>query len=270
MKQKKKNNTWIIIFVAVFIVLILFSLGLFAWNFLKTTPKYSLYQVYSAVKHKNYKQFVKYVDIDAVVENVLNQSSEDLTDLKDLSKTLLKRQIERGKFFGSDRIRSNTILDMFRFWDNTELKMINTIAQASISSGEEKLQFHMKKLNHRWQVFRIDLEINQILGLVKDRSDSQALSEEEQKLLHFFELKVKGFLALKADKLTEGINALEEVLAIKEDKTLRQYLDDAYFERGEYFFSIGDLQKAQNDLSHCSKKNSKAQVLLRKIKTTKK
>lgn len=269
-ETKKSKNNFLVI-VIVLILLMIVGLAFFIWQRIQLSPQYSLFQAYHAVSQKDYTTFSEYVDMDMVVDQVLNQSSEDLTDLRDLSKSLLKRQVANGNFFGSEWIKAERITDLASFWRSTTISKMNTLTQAVISNGtNQSIQFNLLKKENTWKVINIDLELNQVLGLIKDQSGSQALTEEEKNLLHYFELKVKGFMAIRENKLTDGIKALEEVLKIKEDKTLVQYLDDAYFERGEYFYSIGEIDKALIDLYRCSKNNYNAQALLAKINKKKK
>lgn len=266
MVETTKTNKSFLIIVVGLVLIVVVGLTFLIWNRIQFSPQYSLFQAYQAVSQKNYAKFAQYVDMDTVVDHVLNQSSEDLSDLRTLSKTLLKRQVENGNFFGSDWIKAKSIIDLASFCRSTKISKVNTLTQAVISKvTNQPIRFNLIKKDNIWKVINIDLELNQVLGLIKDQSGSQALTEEEKKLLHYFELKVLGFMAIKENKLTDGIKALEEVLKIKEDNTLEQYLDEAYFERGEYFYSIKEIQKALDDLSHCSKKNAKAQALLAKI-----
>jgi tetratricopeptide (TPR) repeat protein len=81
----------------------------------------------------------------------------------------------------------------------------------------------------------------------------------------FQTLKENGIKSINEDQLTDGIKILEEAILIKEDEEIKKYLDDAYFERAEYYYSVGKVDEALEDLKKCTINNGNALSLLNKI-----
>lgn len=103
---------------------------------------------------------------------------------------------------------------------------------------------------------------------IKEDNELKIILDFAQKELQnqqFEKLKEEGLKAVEADKLSDGIKALEAASAIKTDTTVLAALDEAYFERGEYFFNQGKKDEAIADLVKCSAENARARNLLRKF-----
>lgn len=103
---------------------------------------------------------------------------------------------------------------------------------------------------------------------IKEDNELQLILDFAQKELQnqkFEKLKEEGLKAVKADKLSDGIKALEAAIAIKTDSAVLEALDEAYFERGEYYFYQGKKEEAIADLVKCSAENTRARNLLRKF-----
>ena len=88
---------------------------------------------------------------------------------------------------------------------------------------------------------------------------------KEQQTAKFQAFKEQGLKAVKEDRLSEGIKALEEALVINADLEISRVLDEAYYERGEYLYSIGKKDEAIADFVKCSAENPKARAFLRKF-----
>jgi len=83
--------------------------------------------------------------------------------------------------------------------------------------------------------------------------------------IKFQTLKDKGVQSIKADRLSEGIDSLLEALKIKQDNEISEILDQAYLERGEYYFTAENYSLAYNDISKIKIKSSKANQIQNKI-----
>lgn len=70
----------------------------------------------------------------------------------------------------------------------------------------------------------------------------------------------EGMTAIHEDRLSYGIKALEDALSIKSENKIIQALNEAYLERGEYFYSTGKTEEAIQDLK--KSKLEKVQTLL--------
>lgn len=98
-----------------------------------------------------------------------------------------------------------------------------------------------------------------IPGLNKGgRQDSDSKISYE----YYFE---EGKRLVDLDKLSEGINYLEDAKQIKNSMEVQNLLDAAYLERGEYYFQNNDIQKAAHDLRSIKKQNEKSKKILAKI-----
>ncbi|MCX6732391.1 MAG: hypothetical protein NTV98_02525, partial [Candidatus Roizmanbacteria bacterium] len=59
------------------VLLILVALGYFSWTYLQTTPQYSFFKMYQAVAARDYPTFIKYVDVDSIVNTLVDKAIED-------------------------------------------------------------------------------------------------------------------------------------------------------------------------------------------------
>ena len=97
---------------------------------------------------------------------------------------------------------------------------------------------------------------NQNDNSLKNKSNNEEINEQIKLI------KNKGIELIKQDKLTEGINVL---LSIKnKDEETEKYLIDAYYERGEYFYNIGDYKSAIADFKIIKNQNDKVPEMLYK------
>ncbi|MDD4615138.1 MAG: hypothetical protein PHI40_07045 [Caldisericia bacterium] len=77
--------------------------------------------------------------------------------------------------------------------------------------------------------------------------------------------KEKGILAIKENRLTDGINLILEAIKIQDEPELQSIIDDAYFERAEYFHSVGEKEKALSDIRNIKSKDNKSNDLYYKL-----
>src|SRR3954470_7350905 len=67
-EMKKKHH--IIGLLLIFLIIV----GVFSWFYIKSTPQYSLYEMYKAVRAHDYAAFKKYADIDSIASNVIDKA----------------------------------------------------------------------------------------------------------------------------------------------------------------------------------------------------
>ena len=75
------------------------------------------------------------------------------------------------------------------------------------------------------------------------------------------EYKETGIQAIKEDRLTDGIKLVLKAIAIQDEPELHNILDDAYYERAEYFYSVGEKDKALKDLINIKNKDDTSSSL---------
>jgi tetratricopeptide (TPR) repeat protein len=97
--------------------------------------------------------------------------------------------------------------------------------------------------------------------------NSQQIEVKDNKDLDFQTLKESGLEFMKSDQLTKAIDNFTKALIIKSDKELEKLLEECYFERGEYYVSIGNTEEALNDLKKCNTHNLMATNLINSIDT---
>jgi len=72
----------------------------------------------------------------------------------------------------------------------------------------------------------------------------------------FIAFKNSGIQAMQQNRLTLAINFFMKALAIKPDEEIDRYLQECYFERGEYYYSLGKIDEALRDLAKSNLKQS--------------
>lgn len=168
-----------LILAGVFIALILLiGLGV---RVALSSPQYSLYQMYGAVKEHNYEKFKKYVDIDSVTTNVVDKAIESAKQNTDTTsgnvwenlgatfavslfdsmkpgfKTTLtstiQKAVEEGTF--KSDYKPKNIIQIFQM---ISVKRDGKVADITIKAkGVSDLHIKMRNLNGYWQVFDMDL-----------------------------------------------------------------------------------------------------------------
>lgn len=176
MEIKKK---FIYIGAAVGAVLLL----LISWNYIRTSPQYSLYQMYRAIEARDYEKVTKYVDVDSVVDNTVNQILEETKEetqadesdpwaafgqslaegfimafkpqLKEEAKNTIRNQIESGEF-KKDYKPGN----LAKAYTKINVEREGKVARVTINSEEkEPLKLKMRQKENYWQVFELEFEI---------------------------------------------------------------------------------------------------------------
>lgn len=267
MKKISKNR--IFIWCCLGAILVGFvSMGFFTWRNIKTSPQYSLIQMYKAVQKADYERFSQYIDLEAVMNSLLPDSEPILFDqaTKEFIQREMKTQIEKGGFMGLENPRISSIKDVFVTWNAINIKMVDKIAHVTIPNGKDKeITFHMKQKGSIWQIIALEIDENSLQGYLDPSGLFQEKTGETKQLEEFSSLKAKGKEAIDADKLSEGIPLLEEALKIQYDREVTDWLNEAYFERAEYYYSIGDKEKAIEDLSKIYPITTKAEEFLRQM-----
>jgi len=93
-------------------------------------------------------------------------------------------------------------------------------------------------------------------------NQNKKANQVDDKNNEFQLLKENAIQAMQKDKLTDAITFFNKALLIHSDYEIDKYLDECYFERGEYFFSVGKIDEALVDLRKCYSNNPKAKSLL--------
>lgn len=284
--MKKINKKRIFIWCCVGAILIGFiSMGFFTWKNIKTSPQYSLIQMYKAVQKADYERFSQYIDLEAVMNSLFSEITQTFNSMlstetelpgtklfnldqatKEFIQQELKTQIEKGEFMGLDTPRISSVKDIFVTWYAIDIKMVDKIAHVTIPNGKDKeITFHMKQKGTIWQIIALEMDENIIQGYLDPSGLLEESAGKTKQMEEFSSLKVKGKEAIDADKLSEGIPLLEKALKIQYDQEAADWLNEAYFERAEYYYSISDKEKAIEDLSKIYPITTKAEEFLRQM-----
>jgi hypothetical protein len=84
----------------------------------------------------------------------------------------------------------------------------------------------------------------------------------------FQKLFKEGVQCIEENHLTDGIQLLLEAKKIKATPEIEKILNDAYFERGEYFFQNSDFEKAMRDFESMTVLTQNAQKMIDQMKIT--
>lgn len=180
------------------IILGLLILGGFSgWGYAKSTPQYSVYKLFRAVKEHDYETFSRYFDADSVIDDAIAKITQDSSTSNDLSteelglaqgflslltpalkgqiKSSLRREIENGSFWKD--AQPPTVTSAFT---DVKVQKKGKVAQVTIINDKgESLKFQMRDKGRYWQVFAIDLddakELFEGTGVTED-SSSQTLT----------------------------------------------------------------------------------------------
>jgi predicted nucleic-acid-binding Zn-ribbon protein len=77
----------------------------------------------------------------------------------------------------------------------------------------------------------------------------------------FQELKEKGIKAITEDRLSEGIDLVLQALKQQNDLELLKILDEAYYERAEYYYSVENYKLALEDIQKIKNKDPQTKIL---------
>lgn len=168
---------------------LLIILGLFVWIYVRSTPQYSLFLTSSAIRAHDYKTFTKYVDIDTVVSNVIDdalaQSAKEqakapqgdqwyqlgqsfaqglITAMKPTliqkAKDEVQKEVETGTF-KNNYSSNNLVVQFFAI----KVKQDGKVADVTIPANNPKnkpLVVKMRQTNGYWQIFNMALDTSNL------------------------------------------------------------------------------------------------------------
>ncbi len=134
------------------------SITYFFYKEFYLSPRYSMYQIYQSIQNKDQKKFQKYVDLDSVIENLINQIIEKNT-ISGNSSFLEKIQ---SKF----TIRILTEMKPVIIKNSRDLILFSIFSKAETinhSHKSENLQFFIENLTPELLVFINDFEFTKII-----------------------------------------------------------------------------------------------------------
>lgn len=180
---------WLLVVLGIFIIGVPAIFG--GWFFFsaKSSPQYSLYKMDQAVKNKDYETFVKYFNVDSVIEDLLDKAlessekeiakkypgnseeakmakkyTEDLLNslapqMKTQAKEEIKKQVESGKF-----IESYSQPNIISAFLNAKVKMEGNDAVVTVtdSSTKKSAVFKMRKKTNYWEIYKIDMTLEEL------------------------------------------------------------------------------------------------------------
>jgi hypothetical protein len=167
------------------IPIIIAFMGIFGWLYIKSTPQYSLYQMYQAVKAHDFTTFTKYADIDTIVSNlvdkVLEQSNKEQATkatgneweqlganftnvfimgmkptLINAAKSAIQKGVETGEIKNGYKPQ-NFVKTMM----SLKVAQDGKVATITVMGNDNKpLSFKMRQLEGYWQVFDMDMDLS--------------------------------------------------------------------------------------------------------------
>lgn len=180
------------------LVLVLSVIVIAAWQVIKVSPQYSIYQIYQATDQHDYDKFRKYVDVESISNNVvdkalssaINKSKQDTSNkdsfyqlgyniglglvsamkpqLKKEVVSSIKNAVEEGSF--KTEYKPKSIIDYF---NAVTVKKNSKVADIAIKSmGKEILKLKMRNVDDHWQVFDMDLPAPKASSLDTSQSET--------------------------------------------------------------------------------------------------
>ncbi|PJE67834.1 hypothetical protein COU95_00330 [Candidatus Shapirobacteria bacterium CG10_big_fil_rev_8_21_14_0_10_40_9] len=172
--------------------------GLFGWNYVKSSPQYSVYKMYKAVEAHDYETFTKYVDIDSLVSSLVDKALEETKQkqaqetkgsewaqlgqsfaeglialmkptLKEQIKEAIKKEIEQGNF-KKDYKPANA------FKAITQIKVQRDGKIAKITLTNEKkgtLSLRMRQKEGYWQIFDMDFDFSELKSVEEKTQENK-------------------------------------------------------------------------------------------------
>lgn len=136
-------------------------------------------------------------------------------------------------------------------------------------------QLQRKKRVQRNPIFTIVLSLLLIIAIIVvgrvlfSKPPSQPIhSETSNHLSEFENLYREGLLLIEENHLTEGIQILLQAKQLNPTPEIDTILNEAYFERGEYFFQNNEFEKAMRDFEKMLVLTPKAQNMIEQMKIT--
>lgn len=96
------------------------------------------------------------------------------------------------------------------------------------------------------------------IGLPGLRKKTNLFEEKEQTYEFFLD---EGKKYIEQNRLTDGINHLEDAKQIKDTKEIQLLLDAAYLERAEFFYQNKEFQKSWSDIKQVKTSSQKSEKL---------
>lgn len=193
--KKSKGGKWWIVLLVILGVILLAVGG--AWFYAKSTPQYSLYMMREAAKAKDYKSFSKYFNADSIIDDLFDkyiaeireelvkqygeeqaeeaiQQQEAIIDqLKKSQNKEMENQIEQGNL----PIVQDYGMGLFSLFLNTKVEKSGNDAKVAIKDESGKsVKFVMRKKNGYWEIYRIDMTLEEIQELNKGESSTDTPS----------------------------------------------------------------------------------------------
>ncbi len=163
----------IILGLAVLFMLFLALLG-GAWVWFMRSPRYALWKMSGAAESGNYEEFSKYIDMESILENAMDDAlAEETAEMDDETRQLteayldtmmpglveeaessMKESIEDGDY--NEDVFSFTLINVFT---EADVSMDGDIANVTVldEDGNEQ-SFKMQKSDGTWQIYELDLE----------------------------------------------------------------------------------------------------------------
>lgn len=171
------------IILPVLVVLLVISV-IIGWQIIKSSPQYSIYQVYQAVGKHDYDKFKKYVDVEGVSNNVIDKALASATEetknntsndpfyqlgqtfamglitamkprLKEEIVSGIQKAVEQGNFKTEYQPKNVT-----NFFSLVEVKKNGKVADVVVKAqGKDDLKLKMREMSGYWQIFDMDLPV---------------------------------------------------------------------------------------------------------------
>lgn len=169
-----------------FITLLIIA-AVVAWQVIRISPQYSIYQLYSAIDQHDYEKFKQYVDVEGIANSVIDkafaqveaESKKEVANndpfyqlgynlglgmvaslkpqLKETMVSDIKKAVEEGSF--KKDYKPKNIVDIFTA---IEVKKTGKVADVAIKAqGKDSLKLKMRDINGYWQVFAMDVPLPQ-------------------------------------------------------------------------------------------------------------
>lgn len=172
----KINKTFLTYSGVVIIGILGLSFG--AYAYIKSTPQYSLYETYLAIKNRNYDSFSKYVDVNSVIDNTIDKllsqqnnptnpndkTAQELTKgivqlfrgtIKDAATREIQKSIEQGSLIQPNQVGSSSPNILL----NADIKRNGSIATVSLFlENGKQVSLQMRWKGSYWQIFNADLD----------------------------------------------------------------------------------------------------------------
>lgn len=200
--------------------IVLIIIGIISWTYIQSTPQYSLYQMYQAVRAHDYNTFIKYADTDSIANNVIDKVVEDSKQKQSKSgneweelgqnmaqgmiiamkpsliqqmKSSIRKGVEEGDLKGADYTSGNVIAALTKMKVQREGKVADVTA---FDDNNKPLKFKMRQMDGYWQVFDMNLDTDS--DTASDNNDQSAASTTKSKFGERIDLGSGWFLSVSS------------------------------------------------------------------------